>query len=279
MIWRLTLLASAASALAPARRPLQVVVDVDDTVKSSGNLRLLNIPLGGIDGQYARGAFYPAVDDFVAELALAHGGAPEPVAVLTARAKEFKFALALDADDAVVKRFADCGRRKGMAGWGVAYDRVLYGSFHEWIFQDFKGWRKFANFQKLLSALGDLDDAPKRRYVFVGDTGELDGQAAELMAARYPDRVAAVFLHAVGPDGGGRGVEVPRDYDVAGVPVRFFRTYVGAARAARALGLLDAGACARVADAAFRDLGDDRESNRRSDVEADASRLDSDDGS
>ena len=66
-------------------RPIQVVVDVDDTVKSSGNVRILDIPLGGIDAQYERGEFYPGVCDFCFELASARSD-PEPVAVLTARA-------------------------------------------------------------------------------------------------------------------------------------------------------------------------------------------------
>ena len=50
--------------LVPAQRTT-VIVDIDDTIKSSGNVRLLDIPLGGIDGQYDRGAFYPGVFDFV----------------------------------------------------------------------------------------------------------------------------------------------------------------------------------------------------------------------
>ncbi len=124
-------------------RPIQVVVDVDDTVKSSGNVRLLDIPLGGIDAQYERGEFYPGVCDFCFELASARSD-PEPVAVLTARAEEFAFALKLDDDDKVVKTFRDCGRRRKVQ-WGVATDRVLYGSAHEWIFQDFKGWQRPAS--------------------------------------------------------------------------------------------------------------------------------------
>ena len=260
-----------ALALRAPRLPLAVIVDVDDTVKSSGNVRLFDIPLGGIDGQYERGAFYPGVGDFCVELALASGAAPEPVSVLTARAEEFKFALELNAGDKVVKRFRAVGDQRGLGDWGVAYDRVLYGSVHEWVFQDFKGWRKFANFEKLLARLGDAGAEASRSYVFVGDTGELDGQAGELMAARYGDRVAAVLLHAVGTDPSG-SCAVPAGYDVGGVPVRFFRTYVGAAAVARDLGLLDGAAVERVVAAARADLdagdaGDAR--NRRADVEAD----------
>ncbi|KAH8057538.1 hypothetical protein JL722_6619 [Aureococcus anophagefferens] len=234
--WLCALIAARAAALAPAPLKTTVVVDVDDTVKSSGNVRLAGIPLGGIDGQYDRGAFYPGMFDFAYEL-----GAPEPVAVLTARAEEFKFALELKESDKVVAAFRDCGRRNGAAGWGVGLDRVLYGSVHEWVFQDFKGWVKFQNFERLAARLGDLPrgdgEEPARRYVFVGDTGELDGQAGEIMLARHPDLCAAVLLHCVGTDARQRASRCRR-VRVNGRPVRFFRTYVMAAFHALDLGLM-----------------------------------------
>ena len=238
-------------------RPIQVVVDVDDTVKSSGNVRILDIPLGGIDAQYERGEFYPGVCDFCFELAAARS-APEPVAVLTARAEEFAFALRLDDGDKVVKTFRECGARRKVQ-WGVAPDRVLYGSAHEWVFQDFKGWRKFLNFQKLVERF------PSSSFVFVGDTGELDGQAGELMCYKYPELMEAVLLHIVGPG------TVPEAYEVNGVPVRFFRTYVGAADICYALGLLDRGAVDRVCDRALMEASvyDD---SRREDVVSDVER-------
>lgn len=93
-----------AKKVAKAERLLRVVTDIDDTVKSSGNKRLVGIPLGGIDAQYARGEFYPGVFQFALELA-AHGTPkgqpPLPVAVLTARAKEFLFALELKSEHPV----------------------------------------------------------------------------------------------------------------------------------------------------------------------------------
>lgn len=41
------------SSLTPKR--VRVVTDIDDTVKSSGNKRILRIPLGGIDAQCEEG--------------------------------------------------------------------------------------------------------------------------------------------------------------------------------------------------------------------------------
>ena len=256
---RVALLAAAllqTTALQPGR-PIQVVVDVDDTVKSSGNVRILDIPLGGIDAQYERGQFYPGVCDFCFELASARSD-PEPVAVLTARAEEFAFALRLDNDDKVVKTFRDCGRRRNVE-WGVAPDRVLYGSAHEWVFQDFKGWRKFLNFGVLAARF------PGSGYVFIGDTGERDGEAGELMCYKYPELMEAVLLHIVGPDA------VPEAYEVNGVPVRFFRTYVGAADICHALGLLDRDAVDRVCERALMEASvyDD---SRREDVLRDVER-------
>jgi hypothetical protein len=245
------------TALQPGR-PIQVVVDVDDTVKSSGNVRILDIPLGGIDAQYERGQFYPGVCDFCFELASARSD-PEPVAVLTARAEEFAFALRLDDDDKVVKTFRDCGRRRSNPKWGVAPDRVLYGSAHEWVFQDFKGWRKFLNFQILVERF------PRSSFVFVGDTGELDGQAGELMCYKYPELMACVLLHVVGTS------DVPSSYEVNGVPVRFFRTYVGAASICYDLALLERDAVDRVCDRALLEASvyDD---SRRGDVVSDVER-------
>jgi len=244
------------TALQPGR-PIQVVVDVDDTVKSSGNVRILDIPLGGIDAQYERGQFYPAVCDFCFELASARSD-PEPVAVLTARAEEFAFALRLDDDDKVVKTFRECGTRRNVE-WGVAPDRVLYGSAHEWVFQDFKGWRKFLNFQILVERFSGSS------FVFVGDTGELDGQAGELMCYKYPELMACVLLHVVGTD------KVPSSYEVNGIPIRFFRTYVGAASICYDLALLERDAVDRVCERALLEASvyDD---SRRTDIERDVER-------
>jgi|NOAtaT_6_FD_contig_51_5973224_length_1245_multi_1_in_0_out_0_2 hypothetical protein len=37
----------------------QVISDVDDTIKSSGGVKIGDVALGGIDTQYERGEFYP----------------------------------------------------------------------------------------------------------------------------------------------------------------------------------------------------------------------------
>ena len=119
--------------------------------------------------------------------------------------------------------------------------------------------RKFLNFQILVERF------PQSSFVFVGDTGELDGQAGELMCYKYPELMACVLLHVVGTS------DVPSSYEVNGVPVRFFRTYVGAADICHALGLLDRGAVDRVCDRALMEASvyDD---SRREDVVSDVER-------
>ena len=70
-----------------------MITDIDDTVKSSGGLRLLGVALGGIDTQYRRGQYYPGAFQFAFELSrfgVPEGREPQRIAVLTARAREFK---------------------------------------------------------------------------------------------------------------------------------------------------------------------------------------------
>jgi hypothetical protein len=134
----------------------QVITDIDDTVKSSGGVRLLwkvGPALGGIDTQYKRGAFYPGVFQFGAELAsdgLPPNMEPAPMAVLTARARELKLFLALKPTTKLCVAYNDAAKRLhaesgvGAPGWGIDCENtVLYGSVAEWILQFRKGWRKY----------------------------------------------------------------------------------------------------------------------------------------
>ena len=113
----------------------RVVTDIDDTVKSSGGLKLFGVPLGGVDIQYNRGEFYPGAFQFFFELS-AHNRKSNfdipKVAVLTARAKEFLFALALKPKDKLCSAFRKIGVANGYPGWGVSLEHVYYGSVAEW---------------------------------------------------------------------------------------------------------------------------------------------------
>ncbi|CAN0275196.1 unnamed protein product, partial [Discosporangium mesarthrocarpum] len=229
---------------------VRVVTDIDDTVKSSGNARLAGIPLGGIDAQYKRGTFYPGVFQFALELAryqIPPGETPLAVAVLTARARELLFALEIGEDHPISVAYRSCGDANGVPSWGLG--PVLYGSVQEWICTKRKGWRKMENFTRLLEkddaeVPRDLSGKGKRQaiaeggYIFVGDTGEGDTVAGNSMCAEYPELMRAVFLHFVSNSRCQGGLILPEDRLVEGVPVAYFRTYVGASVKAVKLGLM-----------------------------------------
>lgn len=267
----------------PSCKPLftQVISDVDDTLKSSGGVNVAGVNLGGIDVQYKRGDFYPGVAEFMLQVSLGgcddsvvdkaaavKAAVPPKVAILTARAEEFKMALELKEDSKLAVAFRSAGEASGVTGWGLG--PVLYGSVAEWIVQDRKGLRKFSNFERLLQQdpTGTIF-----QYVYVGDTGELDQEAGETMLREYPEVVKAVFLHVVSDEQGG-GVPVPPPKFINGRPLIFFRTYVGAAIAAVQSGFMTLDGLERVSEAACDKLEDvERTSDKWIDLQQDLDRA------
>lgn len=227
---------------------IQVISDVDDTLKSSGGVNIAGVALGGIDVQYERGCYYPGVAEFMLQLSLGFFPSerfqPAKVAILTARAEEFKAALELKPDNPLAVLFRQTGQNAGILDWG--FGPVLYGSVAEWIVQDRKGLRKFTNFERLIQQdpSGDL-----LNYIYVGDTGELDAEAGETMLREYPHLVQAVFLHVVSGDLS-QEIVVPPPRIINGRMIIYFRTYVGAAIDAVRLGLMSLSGLYRVIDAA-----------------------------
>ena len=276
---------SKSEALLPRRPPyIQVISDVDDTLKSSGGVNVGGIALGGIDVQYARGESYPGVQEFMLQVSLGPTFTKQPTsktptqqrqfitaakpAILTARADEFKLALELKQDNPLAVAFRQAGERVGIADWGLG--PVLYGSVAEWIIQVRKGLRKFNNFERLLAQdpSGQL-----LQYIFVGDVGELDQEAGETMLREYPEVVLAVFLHVVSGEPGG-AVPVPPPKLINGRPLVFFRTYVGAALAAVQLKLCSLDGLECVIEAAQLKLKDTpRSSDKWTDLERDIKRA------
>lgn len=245
----------------------RVITDIDDTVKSSGGKTLLGISLGGIDKQFRRGEFYPGVFQFILELSRHGAGSavrnlshaiPETVGVLTARAKEFKFALELKPDGKLCSKFRDCGVKNGFHNWGVG--SVYYGSAQEWVVSSWKGLRKFENFELMMEDHAMEKDGRRDQYVFVGDTGERDEQAGEFIATKYPRNLKAVFLHVVSMNPNPNEVKIPKDRYVGNIPIYYFRTYVGAATKALKGGLISVDGLQSVVDQALVDyaLKDDK---------------------
>ena len=133
--------------------------------------------------QYKRGDFYPGAFQFAFELSHANRDGdidkPQNMSVLTARAREFLFALALKPTDKLCTAYRCTGQKNGVDGWGIG--DVYYGSVAEWIFSNRKGLRKFQNFELMLNK---DDQKGKCDYVIVGDTGERDEEAAERIVGR-----------------------------------------------------------------------------------------------
>lgn len=232
---------------------IQVISDVDDTLKSSGGVNVAGVALGGIDVQYERGDFYPGVAEFMLELSRHRSdgsvtNTPPKIAILTARAEEFKVALELKETSKLAVAFRSAGERLGIKEWGLG--PVLYGSVAEWIVQEKKGLRKFNNFERLIQqdATGSIF-----QYIYVGDTGELDQEAGETMLREYPEVVRAVFLHVVSDE---PNPSVPPPKLINGRPIIFFRTYVGAAARATQLQLMNKSSLKRVIKAAKQKLDD-----------------------
>jgi hypothetical protein len=103
----------------------QVVSDVDDTLKSSGGVSVGGVALGGVDVQYERGDFYPGVGEFMLELSRyglpkESSSYPAKIAVLTARAEEFKAALEIKDESKLAVALRSAGEKAGIEGWGVS---------------------------------------------------------------------------------------------------------------------------------------------------------------
>ena len=231
-------------------RSVRVITDIDDTVKSSGGVRLFGIALGGIDTQYERGHFYPGAIQFAFELSKHRTSVPAKLSVLTARARELKFALALKPNGKLCSAYQSIGAKHGFDDWGIG--NVYYGSVKEWIFHERKGLRKFRNFEKLLNE----DSNPDHKYIFVGDTGEKDEDAGERIIAKYAGRIKAISLHSVSDAEDRSSVIHPRDRFLNGIPIFYFKTYVNAAVKAFQHNLMTAEGLARVIEQAKVELNE-----------------------
>jgi len=239
---------------------IKVITDIDDTVKSSGGIRLLGfITLGGIDNQYKRGQFYPGVMQFGLELSKTgksrnkeEAVIPSKITVLTARAKELKFAMALKPSSKVCSAYRKLGDVNGVHDWGIG--DVYYGSVAEWIISWRKGIRKFSNFELMLR--NDISQGyENNKYIIIGDTGEKDEDAAERIINKYPSNIKAVFLHNVydmknqyQPNSN------PVDRTASGVPIFYFRTYIGAAVKAYHASIINKEALKRITIQAIDEL-------------------------
>ncbi|ANQ08799.1 Uncharacterized protein PCOAH_00030990 [Plasmodium coatneyi] len=228
----------------------QVIIDIDDTIRSSGGYKFFNYALGGVDAQYQRGETYPGSFQFIFELAmnkLPAEAKPLLLSVLTARIPQ----VPITEDSFLNKKFNEVAERRGIKSWGIDCDnKILYSTLKEWVWNETRGEKKFVNFKHLHKYV--LQQNSLVRYIWIGDTGDMDKQAGEMMIRTYPQRMKAVFLHHV--KGKDDNTLLPSDYFIKSVPIFFFRTYIGAATKAHAYNLIDKKGLTRVLVQAVLDL-------------------------
>ncbi|KAL8434141.1 hypothetical protein ACSSS7_003381 [Eimeria intestinalis] len=205
-----------------------VLTDVDDTLWSSGSMAAFGKHIGGIDSELARGLPYPAIGTLLFLLALGpHTSTPSglripiehcPVMLLSPRSHNCPIELqgppVMPRSPGILSaRVSTSVLANFTRPPSFATDiesiltrgaRHVYGSFvSRWALG-------FQNEVKMMHALGSqhvrgaakiegfteasIDGA---RAVVVGDIGEKDPEATAGMAVKYPNSIAAVFLHSV----------------------------------------------------------------------------------
>jgi len=147
---------------------------------------------------------------------------------------------------------------------GIAKCTVLCGSLSHFIGNERIAAKKYENFVEFRALY------PGHRFVFVGDSGQGDTAFGEMLLADTASTgVQAVFIHDV--------VATPeaRRRELAEKRIYLFDTYVGAAMAAHACGVLDADGMKHVARAAAHDMAaisfasDAQRQARRTELERD----------
>ena len=151
------------------------------------------------DKVYPGGVLYPGVIEF-----LTLCGRDAPIIVVTARPEAL-----------------EDGLRRRLDGYGLHDVAVLSGRLGQVFSNGSMAARKVVNLEHLIAL------HPNDRFVLVGDDGQGDVMLAREAIARWGDRVAGVFIHHILP-----GPVTPVD------GVNFFGSYIEAAAAARALGLM-----------------------------------------
>lgn len=139
-------------------REIGVVSDLDDTV----------IPPERASGQPAP---YPGVAALYRELELAHGGKPGDVRYVTARSPD----RVVD----VPKYLEDNGVPAGPIDTGI--------SQLPWVAQP----------EKVRDITRIFEANPDQKFVLFGDTSARDPEVYREIQAKFPDQVAAVFIHKV----------------------------------------------------------------------------------
>ncbi|CAM9626117.1 unnamed protein product, partial [Phaeothamnion confervicola] len=171
----------------------KILSDVDDTLTCSGG----RYP-AGIDTRLPRKSVYPGVLDFYRELDLGTEGPDEwaegrvgNLVFLSARPHVYK-----DVSEAQsYAKFLKLQKERGL----YTSPTLLAGSMDTGASFVLRGdmeplaRKKYQNFDEFRSLY------PEFKHVFVGDNGQGDVRAAEMMVQHYPRSVEAVYVHQVQP--------------------------------------------------------------------------------
>ncbi|PZU43300.1 MAG: hypothetical protein DI571_09350 [Arsenicicoccus sp.] len=228
---------------------LRVLCDIDDTVKCAIH-----------DDRYPRGTVYPGVVALLTELDRGASGDDGRVGDLT-------FVTARPGGPwGLVEQYT----RDNLAELGLPPHSVLGGSLLNLHTKNAIAERKLQNMER------DHLLFPECRMIFIGDSGQADGQVGAQMWARPHDHVIGTFLHDV------TGLSPQERATWAEQGVHVFDTYVGAAAHGVRLGLLRPEQGYAVADAVRVELEavgleGERAARMASLLEADLATLDATD--
>ncbi|CAK4655188.1 unnamed protein product [Aphanomyces euteiches] len=200
----------------------KVLSDVDDTLESSGG----RWP-AGMDRRYPRHAVYPGVMSFYRELDLGRNGPAKwdegrlgNLTFLSARPHVYK-------DVSEKKSYAKFEKYNQIRGMHCL-PSMLAGSVSSGTAFVVKGdlepmaVKKFENFCEYYSIY------PEYKHIFIGDNGQGDVRAAEMIAEKYgPTVLEAGYFHLVQPLEATHGYKDRETY--RRLNIIFFDTYVGAA--------------------------------------------------
>ena len=248
----------------------KILSDVDDTLFSSGG----KYP-AGLDARFPPYQVYPGVLEFYKELDL---GVDNPCSAsgywnpadlgnlvfLSARPHVYKD----KSERASLAVFEKIRKNDGM----YQVPALLAGSIESGAQMLFSGnykpmaQMKFKNFDEYAQLY-----SPEHQFCFIGDNGQGDVLAAEMISEKYKNKVEAVFIHQIQPLSNTPGFEKyfsnPKDPNISPENsltilkkslseqhIYFFGTYIGAALQAYRLGMIHINGLRRVAMAARRDF-------------------------
>lgn len=224
---------------------LRVLCDIDDTLVSAIH-----------DDRYPRGTVYPGVVELLT--ALDDGAADVPE-----RAGDLTFVTARPGGPrGLVEQYT----RNDLAELGLPPHSVLGGSLLNLHTKARMAERKLENMSR------DRQLFPECRMVFIGDSGQADGDVGAQMHRIDPDHIVGTLLHDV------VGLSAEQRQEWASHGVHVFDTYAGAAVHALRLGLLRPDQARAVAEAVREgietlDLRDRQREVLRRALEADTAAL------